>query len=249
MCKVHIDGSDWPSTEHYFQAQKFVGTPCLEKIRKLRTPREAFQISRQPDVSIWRRRDWEDVKNYVMYKALLIKFTQHEDLRKKLIGTDNRELIENSRHDSYWGIGKDGSGHNLLGQLLMQVRNCCKVRSIAITSVPGGNFNHKKTCQSPQIVIPKLSTQTMAIATPEHTEITETTYSDSGVTESTNVLVDPVKTAANNDDTNSLCCCRFFRRRNSRNNHQTERTIQDVGTIASSNHQLKRSRKIAWGED
>jgi predicted NAD-dependent protein-ADP-ribosyltransferase YbiA (DUF1768 family) len=33
-----------------------------------------------------------------MYKALIAKFTQHEDLRNKLIATGDRELIEGNWH-------------------------------------------------------------------------------------------------------------------------------------------------------
>ena len=57
-----------------------------------------------------------------MYKALLAKFTQHSYLRKLLLETKERDLIEHSLYDSYWGDGGDGSGKNRLGELLMQLR-------------------------------------------------------------------------------------------------------------------------------
>ena len=31
-------------------------------------------------------------------------------------------LVENAPNDYYWGCGKDGSGKNMLGQLLMKLR-------------------------------------------------------------------------------------------------------------------------------
>ena len=119
---VVIDKRHWPTTEHYFQAQKFVGTPILETIRMLSRPREAFDMSRDPRYSRWRRPDWEQVKEDVMYKALQAKFSQHNDLRKLLLDTGERKLIEHSPHDSYWGDGGDGSGKNKLGELLMKLR-------------------------------------------------------------------------------------------------------------------------------
>ena len=34
-------------------------------------------------------------------------------------------LVENSKIDSYWGIGKKGTGKNKLGKLLMKIRKEC----------------------------------------------------------------------------------------------------------------------------
>ena len=122
MRTVIIDELAWRSTEHYFQAQKFVGTPHLEEIRKVESPRQAFERSRIPKVSRWRRPDWDKVKQDVMYKAVLEKFTQHSDLNDLLVHTGCRELIENSPTDYYWGCGADQTGQNNLGKILMEVR-------------------------------------------------------------------------------------------------------------------------------
>ena len=119
---VRIDDDDWLTTEHYFQAQKFVGTPLVGTIQMLERPREAFEKSRDPRYSKWRRSDWETVKEDVMYKALQAKFMQHEKLRRKLMETGDRKLIEHSPHDSYWGDGGNGTGKNRLGELLMKLR-------------------------------------------------------------------------------------------------------------------------------
>ena len=120
---VLIDGKKWPTTEHYFQAQKFVGTPYVEVIRQLPTAREAFQCSRDPKVSCWRRSDWDTMKDGIMLKALRCKFAQHQNLREKLWKTGKRELIEHTTNDSYWADGGgEGKGQNRLGRLLMKVR-------------------------------------------------------------------------------------------------------------------------------
>ena len=118
-----IDGSSWPSSEHYFQAQKFVGTPYVEKIRKMSSARETFQFSRNPAVSRWRRSDWDQVKDNIMLKALRCKFGQSDRLRSLLLGTGDKKLIEHTENDSYWGDGGGkGKGLNKLGELLMKVR-------------------------------------------------------------------------------------------------------------------------------
>ena len=119
---VIIDDQHWSSTEHYFQAQKFVGTPYLDVIRGLSSAREAFQLSRNPTVSQWRHSDWDTVKDDIMLKALRCKFTQHKDLRKLLWEMGERKIIEHTTNDSYWADGGGpGKGLNKLGKLLMQV--------------------------------------------------------------------------------------------------------------------------------
>ena len=119
---IVVDGLTWSTTEHYFQAQKFVGTPYMAVIQNMQRPRDAFDLSRKPTVSPWLRNDWEKVKCDVMLKALLAKFTQHEDLKRLLLSTGNRHLVEHTSNDSFWGDGGDGSGKNNLGKLLMVVR-------------------------------------------------------------------------------------------------------------------------------
>jgi ribA/ribD-fused uncharacterized protein len=119
---VQIDGKYWSTTENYFQAQKYIGTPLYGAIQECRTAREAFTLSRSPQGSRWRRSDWEEVKQDVMYVALYAKFTQHQELKKLLLKTGDRPLIEHTERDSYWGDGGDGSGQNHLGRLLMKLR-------------------------------------------------------------------------------------------------------------------------------
>lgn len=53
---------------------------------------------------------------------LYAKFTQQPDLIEKLLTTDDVMLIEHTKNDSYWGDGGGGTGVNMLGQLLMEVR-------------------------------------------------------------------------------------------------------------------------------
>lgn len=68
------------------------------------------------------RSDWEQVKDNVMRKTVLQKFKTHADIREILLTTGDEVLVENSPIDYYWGCGKDGSGKNKLGQILMEVR-------------------------------------------------------------------------------------------------------------------------------
>ncbi|ADV67425.1 NADAR family protein [Deinococcus maricopensis] len=117
---IHVDGVTWPTTEHYFQAQKFLDPELQAMIRALPTAGDAAKTGRRRDLPL--RADWEAVKEDVMRTALHAKFTQHEDARTLLLSTGDASLIEHTRNDTYWADGGDGHGLNRLGLLLMDLR-------------------------------------------------------------------------------------------------------------------------------
>jgi len=121
-----LDGYWWITSEHYFQASKFVETDpqWFEKIRTVKTPKEAAQMGRDRRHPL--RQDWEKVKDEIMKKAVLAKFQNHQEIREILLATGEKILIENAPNDYYWGCGKDGTGQNKLGQILMEVRTILK---------------------------------------------------------------------------------------------------------------------------
>lgn len=118
---IEIDGLIYPTTEHYFQAMKFVGTDYAEKIRLAAGPMTAARLGRSRKHKL--RIDWELVKEDIMLKALRAKFRQHHSLWGGLLQTGDAILIEHTANDRYWGDGGDGSGKNRLGVLLMKVRD------------------------------------------------------------------------------------------------------------------------------
>jgi len=118
---IRLDGEVWPTSEHYFQAQKFNDRAQRRRIRKAATPMIAARLGR--DRSQRLRRDWESVKVDVMRTAVRAKFEQYADLRELLLSTKDEEIVERTANDSYWGDGGDGSGKNMLGRILMEVRN------------------------------------------------------------------------------------------------------------------------------
>ena len=68
------------------------------------------------------REDWNSIKEQIMYEICKAKFTQNPDLAEKLLETGDAELIEgNWWHDTTWGMC-NGEGQNLLGKILMRVR-------------------------------------------------------------------------------------------------------------------------------
>ncbi|WP_299402130.1 NADAR family protein [Acaryochloris sp. IP29b_bin.148] len=119
-----LDGVWWPTSEHYFQAQKFVGTPHADQIRQVKLPKDAARLGRQRTRPL--RSDWEQVKDNVMRKGVRCKFETHADIRETLLSTRDEELVENAPSDYYWGCGQTGAGKNMLGKILMEVREALR---------------------------------------------------------------------------------------------------------------------------
>lgn len=122
-----LDDKYWLTSEHYFQAMKFEGTEHEEAVRQAKTPKRAASIGRDRKRPL--RPDWEQVKDDVMRKAVRAKFEQHDNIRQVLLGTGDAQIIENARHDYYWGCGADGTGKNMLGVILMEVREALRQES------------------------------------------------------------------------------------------------------------------------
>ena len=121
---IQVDGVEWPTSEHFFQAAKFFVTDpeWAEAIRQADTPHEAAKMGRDrshPIMVEW----WDKMGRLgAMRIALMVKFQQSPDLYDLLMLTEGKELVEHTANDSYWGDGGDGSGKNMLGKLLMELR-------------------------------------------------------------------------------------------------------------------------------
>lgn len=117
---ILVDNFVWRTTEHYFQASKFLDPDVQDKIRDIESPMEAAKEGRKKTYQL--RADWEDVKDGIMLQALRRKFMQHPELQRELFLTGDSILIEHTKNDHYWADGGDGTGKNMLGILLMQLR-------------------------------------------------------------------------------------------------------------------------------
>ncbi len=115
-----LDGQRWPTSEAYFQAQKFADEGYREQIRLAKAPMDAAKLGRSRSIPL--RPDWEAVKDDAMRRALRAKFTAHPELRELLLSTGDEDIIEETTGDTYWGCGTRGDGLNRLGELLMELR-------------------------------------------------------------------------------------------------------------------------------
>jgi len=118
------DGLVFATLEHAYHWEKFYdvnqGQHIKQFIHRAPSAHEAFKIAERMRDS--RRPDWDLVKVEIMRKMLKEKARQHEYVRRKLLATGDRELVENSWRDSFWGWGPNRDGQNMLGKLWMEVR-------------------------------------------------------------------------------------------------------------------------------
>jgi ribA/ribD-fused uncharacterized protein len=119
-----LDGQYWLTVEHYFQAQKFIDMAYSERIRLAKTAKDAKKLGQSRKHPI--RDDWEIIKDDVMRRAIQAKFETHADIRERQLATGDEDLVEHARSDYYWGSGADGSGENMLGKILMDLRDSLK---------------------------------------------------------------------------------------------------------------------------
>lgn len=114
---IKYKGNIFGSVEAAFQAQKCQNSTLIKSFCRL-SPSESKRKGRHVTL----RKDWEEVKDGIMYDIVFSKFSQNETLKYKLLSTGSEELVEgNWWKDTYWGVC-NGVGENKLGHILMEVR-------------------------------------------------------------------------------------------------------------------------------
>lgn len=109
------------TSEHAYHWEKFPHIPMLQNaVRLAPSAHESFKIAQANGEKV--RHDWRDVRIKIMREILRAKVEQHEYVRRKLLATGEREIVENSWRDSFWGWGPSRDGLNMLGRLWMEIR-------------------------------------------------------------------------------------------------------------------------------
>lgn len=98
-----------------------------------KNPRKAKELGRLVAGFDFKR--WSLYARSIVEHGVWLKFSQNEDIRKVLLNTRDKVLVEAALNDALWGVGTDknglwangtrspdGWGKNWLGQVLMNVR-------------------------------------------------------------------------------------------------------------------------------
>ncbi len=116
---VRLDGATWPTVTHYLLGQQYPAAVPFG-LREAPSVKAARALAQRHGA--WERNKWEVVRDEYLYRVLYAKFSQHLDLEEHLLRTGSARIVYESDVDSYYGIGPDGTGHNMFGRLLMKVR-------------------------------------------------------------------------------------------------------------------------------
>lgn len=129
-----VEGVMFSSMEQYMMYKKAVTFGDFDMVQKILTEKDVSkvkqygrQIANYDDVV------WNGIRQIIVYRGLLAKFSQNQELGRKLKETGEAVLAECAVHDKIWGIGlsmqdtnrfnmQKWNGQNLLGFSLMQVR-------------------------------------------------------------------------------------------------------------------------------
>lgn len=118
--KLNWKGYDWMTSEHAYHSERFKDPVILNELKAAASAHDAMKLAYANADKC--RSDWDDIKLGIMKQILRAKVEQHPYVKKKLLESYDKELIENSWRDSFWGWGPDRAGANHLGRLWMEVR-------------------------------------------------------------------------------------------------------------------------------
>lgn len=138
-----IDGQRYTCVEQYMMSRKaelFEDYDVLEKILDAFTPKEHQTLGRL--VKGFDRKIWDSKKTEIVFRGNLAKFSQDSNLRDRLLDTGDCFLVEANPKDVIWGIGhserearqmpsNQWRGQNLMGKVLMRVRESIKSPTLA----------------------------------------------------------------------------------------------------------------------
>jgi ribA/ribD-fused uncharacterized protein len=144
---LQVNGVRILTSEAMYQACRFPHLPELQKeIISQHSPMTAKMKSKPHRMES--RSDWDKVRFKVMRWCLRVKLAQnYEEFGQLLIATHEKQIVEQSRKDDYWGaklVDESGDilvGQNVLGRLLMELREKLKMDSNhALKTVPPLNI-------------------------------------------------------------------------------------------------------------
>lgn len=118
---LEYQGENWMTSEHAYQAAKFTDKKIIEKIKNAPSAMAAFTLGRK-FISEYRQ-NWFQVRVSIMEEIARAKLNQYLDIKEKLLESGEREIIEASPEDAFWGWGPNKGGENQMGKIWMKLRD------------------------------------------------------------------------------------------------------------------------------
>ena len=145
-----IDGLQYRCAEQWMMAEKarlFSDPETRQLILDATTPRDMKALGRKVrnfDSEVWSKNARE-----IVTRGNIAKFSQNDDLKRYILGTGDKVLVEASPYDRIWGIGMsrddagvnnphNWKGTNRLGFCLMEARD--RIKEGNLYRIKEGNF-------------------------------------------------------------------------------------------------------------
>lgn len=134
LSQFSVEEITFSSMEQYMMYKKAVCFQDYDTADRILETEDVSQIKKLGrKVSNYDENYWNGVRQIVVYRGLLEKFGQNDELKKLLLETGDSVLAECAVKDRIWGIGLSminpdrmdracWKGQNLLGYALMMVR-------------------------------------------------------------------------------------------------------------------------------
>ncbi|MDA2922376.1 NADAR family protein [Patescibacteria group bacterium AH-259-L07] len=119
---VEWKGCLWQTSEHAYQAAKFMDKhpEIADQIFNAKSAHDAQKIAKKYKDK--RPVGWSRRKVSVMEEICLNKLQQHPYIQKKLLQTGDKQIVEDSPDDDFWGWGSKRDGRDEMGRIWMKLR-------------------------------------------------------------------------------------------------------------------------------
>ncbi|MFZ2252864.1 MAG: NADAR family protein [Minisyncoccia bacterium] len=118
---VDLWGNKFPTSEHAYQWRKYSDFhPNIAN--DILSATSAYATKKIADANKEKATATQDERVVFMEIILRAKTKQHDKVKRTLLETGERLIIENAPHDEFWGIGS-GTGQNMLGKIWMKLRD------------------------------------------------------------------------------------------------------------------------------
>ena len=142
LCPFTLNGHTYLTSEQYYQSEKAAHFGDHKKARKILAEARPSRCKKLAyEIKIFDEREWRQVAPQIMLRGVLAKFSQNTPARETLLKTGDALLVEATPFDTYWASGlhilddhhkyRDAwKGANVLGSVLMEVRNIIKSENV-----------------------------------------------------------------------------------------------------------------------
>jgi len=117
---IELEDREWQTCEHYYSFKIVRSAAIAERIDAASTGKAAYEIANP-----WYRHklsDWKKMRVVLMTRALYTKVQMYPEVREALLAAGDKQIVEISQYDHFWGLGRDGRGINQFGKIWMNIR-------------------------------------------------------------------------------------------------------------------------------